>query len=246
LRRDLERIERQLSDLAKHLAEKEGKAAERELGTRKGVDFEAMLLSTFDQLSRPFRDVVTDISTIAADDGSKRGDLLVQLNKESADGHDAYIVVEAKRRSKTIGGRRGILEEMNEAMASRQAQFAIAVFSDDVCPDEVGRFRAYPNNRIICSVDRGGKDLLALEIAYQLARTELCWQLRHDARGVDQAMVANAVRHAEEKLNQFQGLKQNAANLISTANKIRDRLDDIEREIRSALKDVLDELEREG
>jgi BMFP domain-containing protein YqiC len=55
--------------------------------------------------------------------------------------------------------------------------------------------------------------------------------------------VAEAVGHASEKLSQFTGLKQNATQLVKTAQEIRDQLDDIEREIRSALKDILADMD---
>jgi len=114
------------------------------------------------------------------------------------------------------------LAMMEQAMASRNAQSAVAVFSEDACPCSIGRLRAYPKNRIICSIAPDGNDPIALEVAYRLARTELCWQLRHDSRGIDQAGVAEAVEIASERLEQFKGLKQNMTRLINTARSIRD------------------------
>lgn len=238
-------VDERLTSLREQLAGKEARKEERELAPAKGFDFEDLLHLILDQAAKPLRDTVALVSTQTTDGRAKKGDLLIEVSEAATDGQEACILIEAKRESKSIEGKTGILQEMEQAMANRQAQFAIAVFSDDVCPNSVGRLRAYPKNRIICSIAPDGSDSLALEVAYQLARTELCWQLRHEGRGIDQTRVAEAIRHASEKLGQFKGLKQNATNLITTAEGIRQQLDDVEREIRSSLNDILAELKTE-
>lgn len=244
--RDLNRITIQLSALELRLAEKEATLKEREKSPRKGFDFEEDLQLMLNRLAKPFGDSVTDVSTTATLGRSKKGDFLVQVNNSDTGGQDAFIVIEAKRRGKAVTGRTGILQEMEDAMASRKAQFAIAVFTDDVCPGEVGQLRAYPNNRILCSIDPSDGDSLPLEVAYKLARTELCWQLRRGDTGIDRAKVTEVVKYAQEKLAQFSGLKKNATSLVNTATNLRVQLDDIERSIGSALKDILVELEPES
>lgn len=140
-------------------------------------------------------------------------------------------------------GKTGILEEMRQAAVARGARFSIGVFSDDACPSGVGPIRAYPENRVICSVSPDGSQSLPLEVAYGLARSEVCWQLRHDGHGIDRARVKEAVRHASEKLSQFTRLKQNMTKLVKTAEEIRDQLDDIERDIRSTLDGILADMD---
>lgn len=239
-------LREQLTVLRERLAAKEARTDERELGPQKGFDFEDLLSPILDRAARPFKDVVSLVSATSTDGRSKKGDLLVEVNKADTGGQDAYILIEAKReKGKAIAGKTGILQDMEEAMGRRKAQFAITVFSDDACPAEVGRLRAYTNNRIICSISRDGSDSLALEMAYHVARADLCCQLRHDGRGIDQAKVRETVKYAEEKLRQFQGLKSNATYLKKLAGDIRDQLDEIENDIRSALRDILDELETE-
>ena len=113
---------------------------------------------------------------------------------------------------------------MAESMIRRKAQFAIGVYSDDV-PPTVGKFRAYPNNRILCSVGNDGTETLALEVAYRLARTELCWQIQHSTDGVNQAKVEEAVKYAQEKVfKKFQGIKTKATDLKTLADEIRKEL----------------------
>jgi hypothetical protein len=85
-------------------------------------------------------------------------------------------------------------------------------------------------------------DDLSLEVAYRLARTEVCWQARHAGRGIDTGRVREAVQLAQEKLTQFQGLKSKATLLTETANAIRLELDGIEKDIQGQLSRVLEEL----
>jgi hypothetical protein len=239
-------IDDKMNDLGKSLAAKEAALAERELGTQKGQDFEDMLQTILDRSATPFGDEVTPVGAVAAVGGrSKKGDFVIDLNDRTTDGKAMRVLVEAKRESKPLEGKTGILQEMELGMANRSAQFAIAVFSDDACPKPVGRLRAYPRNRVICSIAPDGSDALALGIAYRLARVELGWQLRHDSRGIDQARVTDAIERALEKLGQFKGLKQNMSSLINTAGGIRAQLDTIEADIRCELDGILVEVKAE-
>lgn len=242
LEKRFKEVEVQLKSLEKQLAARQARKEERELAPGKGFDFEDLLHPILSEAAKPFRDTVVAVGTEPTAGRAKKGDLLIEVSEAGVDGDTPRILIEAKRESKPVGGKTGILREMEQAMADRQAGFAIGVFSDDACPDSVGRLRAYPNNRIICSIAPDGSDSLALEVAYQLARAELCWQLRHQGRGIDEARVAESIRHASEKLGQFKGLKQNATSLITTAESMRGQLDDVEREIRCSLNDVLAEL----
>ena len=61
-------------------------------------------------------------------------------------------------------------------------------------------------------------------------------------RGIDQAKVAAAIRIAEEKLDLFRRLKNNATTLATSAQDLRADLDTVESEIRSVLSGVLDEM----
>jgi hypothetical protein len=235
-----EKLEKQFAELREALVAEESRKKEREISSHKGGDFEDVLLPFLEDLIKPFGDMVEHVGTQTVDGRSKKGDLLITVNEQDTGGYEAKIVIEAKRDSgKSLEGKYGILQEIEDSMGKRDAQFAIAVFSDDVCPRKVGKLRAYPHNRLICSVSSDGSDMFALELAYRVVRTELCWQLQHISKNVDQAEVVRAVKYAREKLGQFRGIKSNATHLIKTAEGLRRQMDTIENEIRSELKSIL-------
>jgi hypothetical protein len=207
LEKKFDDVDTKLAGLGEQLAGEEARLKEREKAPGKGFDFEGLLLPILDQACAPFHDNVDHIGAVATVGRSKKGDLLVELNPADTDGRCARIVIEAKRESRALTGKTGILQEMEAAMVNRNAQYAIAVFSDDTCPKNAGRLRAYPNNRLICSIAPDGSDSLALEIAYQLARTQLCWQLRHEGRGLDQARIAEVVKYAQRETCPVHGIK---------------------------------------
>ena len=146
----------------------------------------------------PLEDVVSLVGTQAVNGGSKKGDLLIELTQDT-DGKKAVILVEAKRKEgKTVRGKNGILTEIENAKSVRQADFAIAVFSEEACPAEVGSLRDYGNNRVICGIPADGKGHLALDLAYNLARTEVCWQMRHASGGFDRVQVTQVMKLIQE------------------------------------------------
>jgi hypothetical protein len=236
-------LQERIIQLQKQQSAEEARAEERELGTQKGFDFEDTLEGMLGEISRPFGDVVTRVGGEASIGRMKKGDLLVQVHENEADGRDVRILIESKReKGKSVTGRTGILQEMEDGMRTRGAHFAIAVFSEDACPGSVGRLRSYSGNRLICSVPPDLSDRLTLEIAYRLARTEACWQARHEGRGIDASRVRQAVEQARDKLDQFRGLKQGLTELVKSAKAVRDNLDDIENEMRCQLNRILAEL----
>jgi hypothetical protein len=237
-------IEKQILEVQKQLAKEAGREEEYERGTIKGVDFEEYVKEVLDQSARIHRDSVTLIGTETEGGRSKKGDVLIEVFPDDIGGRTGiFILVETKRqKSKAVTGKTGILQEIEDAMSTRNARYGMAVFSDDACPREVGKLRAYPGNRLICSIDLDGNDAFVLEAAYQIARTELCWQLRQDFGEIDRAQVTDGLNRINEKLRQFQGLKQKATELGKISTSIRDQLDEIELSILSELKSIAQQI----
>lgn len=251
LEKKFKEIEDRVIEVQKQITGEQRAEEEAERGTRQGVEFEVILGNILDDQSRPFNDVVSSVGLRAEDGGSKKGDLLIEVNPQDTDGKKAVILVEAKRNAgKTIGGKNGILAEIDCAKLARQADFAIAVYSEDACPAEVGGLRDYGNNRVICSIPSDGSEHLALDLAYRLARIEVCWQMRHASGGIDRVQVSGAMKMIQEKLKNFTGIKQKASNMKSMAEGLRTELDVLEQDIKKyvdqVLRELLDESEPEA
>lgn len=240
-------IDLQMIAVQNQIAGKQGAKEEAEKGTRQGIEFEDCLEEILARLTIPYRDVVERVGTLANEGGSKKGDLLIKLNTEDTDGKTGQILVEAKRNAnKSVRGKNGILWEIDQAKETRQANFAIAVYSEDACPKEVGLLRDYGDNRVICSIPADCTTFLPLELAYMLARTEVCWQMRHVSGGIDRVRVKLAMDQIKERLRNFQGIKSKATTLRDTAQTLRSDLDDLERNIKESVTIVLQELEDDG
>lgn len=233
-------IDQQIIAVQKQIAGEKGAKEEAEMGTRQGFDFEDCIEDILIRLSKPYKDVINRVGT-QSEGGSKKGDFIIEIKQ---DGKTARILVEAKRDSgKGVGGKNGILADIDQAKENRLADFAIAVYSEEACPKEVGALRYYNNNRVICSIPADCITYLPLEVAYMLARTEVCWQMQHVSGGIDRARVKQAMDQIQEKLRIFQGIKAKAASLRETAKTLRDDLDDLERSIKESVKIVLQELD---
>jgi hypothetical protein len=237
-------VDDRIIEVQRQLAEQKGRNLERDRGTQQGFEFEIVLEQILDDLSKPYKDIVSLVGTEIAGGHSKKGDLLIEINKNDTDGKKASILIEAKREaSKPIRGRTGILTEITNAKITRQADFAIAVFSEDACPAEVGQLRDYGGNRLVCSIPADGRNPLALEIAYLLARTELCWQMRHVSGGFNRVKVKQVLIDIKDKLKNIQSIKSKATTLLITAGEIRSELDNMEKEIKELVSATLRELE---
>ena len=55
------------------------------------------------------------------DGGSKKGDILIEINPKDTEGRKASIIVEAKRKSMGITGKNGILKKFEMAKSNRNA-----------------------------------------------------------------------------------------------------------------------------
>lgn len=235
-------MEQRVAELRESVSVERVRREEREQASQKGVVFEDQLFAALERVARHHKDTVAQTGTVASEGRERKGDLVITLNPADTGGATAQIVVEAKReRGKSLHGKTGILEEMDAAMRVRSARFAIAVFSSDAYPSEIRQLRHYHGNRLVCSIDPDDGEMLVLELAYAVARAEVCHQLRHQSDTIDQARVGEAVRKATEKLTQFQGLKQGLTSLINSAENIRRQLDAVERDMRESLQVIRQE-----
>jgi hypothetical protein len=234
-------LETKMDALKEQVATAQARKEERQLGTAKGRDFEEVLYDLLSELARPFGDQVVRVGDVAGIAGSKVGDVVIELNEKSAGHRGARMVVEAKTSGRAVNA---MLKELQQATNNREAVYALAVYSDDACPAEVGALREYPDNRLLCSIPADGSERLALEVAYRLARAQTCLQLGFESREIDRAAVSSAVRAAKDQLNSFRALKLSATGIQTAAQRLHEDLGRIESEVRAALDAVLSELEQ--
>ena len=119
-------VVREIRDVTTQLGIAAAREEEFERGTtKKGFTFEDVLDECVGRLAAQHGDLHERCGTETGATGSKVGDEVVTLNLADSYGVEARFVFEAKDRKLAM---RKILAELDEAMANREAQFAIGVF----------------------------------------------------------------------------------------------------------------------
>ena len=120
-------ITKQLTDMATTLAVRQAQAEERQRGTAKGVEYEVLVGDVLGDVACLHGDVVEAVGTTVGSEGSKTGDLVITINPEDTGGLAARVAVEVKNRQLPL---RRTLEELDRAMANRDAGAGIAIFAN--------------------------------------------------------------------------------------------------------------------
>jgi hypothetical protein len=162
-------VGKQLAAISSQLIAAKQLKDEHQRGSAHGLEYEEQIATTLEWIHAPLEDTVLDVGTELGALRNKAGDHVVHLNPDVTLGRDLRIVVESKAQS--LGVKAG-LDELDRAMANREAQAGVLVFASiERAPLKGRSLRAYAGNRFIAVYDRDDQDPLALEAACQLART---------------------------------------------------------------------------
>src|SRR5665811_1170997 len=151
LARVTELLDRRFTEIREMLALERGHSQEAERGTMKGFEFEEVVEESLRVAARQMGAMVERTSNESGDLDRIVGDYVVEL----ASG--ARIVVEAKnKRALALKGEKGILAELDLAMANRHAGVAICVSKHpDAFPKEVGPINVYGRRILVCDDGEG-------------------------------------------------------------------------------------------
>lgn len=235
LRHELETGLRELRDL---LIKAEGRSEEAERGTVKGFDFEDVVEARTRSIASGLGGCVVErTSTTSGANGvqSLVGDVVVTLD-------DGFrIVIEAKNSNKIgLAGSTGILEELDRAMANRDAQFAICVSARDAYPNEVGTFGVYGNRALV--VDSGDGDLLTVAIRW--ARMAMRAATQTAAHEVDTDLLIGRLERIRAMASRFSKSKRALSGIRTTVDDVRADLDGMRCDLLDLVDDAQRELER--
>jgi hypothetical protein len=202
-RRKLGAMSEELVALRERLGAKEEIDEERERGTAKGRTFEDRVHLAIEQLAEGRGDAAFHVGDERGKGGTKKGDTVVEL--DAAGGSCATrIVFEAKDKKLS---KRAAWDELNDAMAEREADFAILVVAgEDHVPAGREQLHEYEGNKLIVAVDPDEPDGLGLDLAYRYARCRLVL-LREGETEMDAPAVRSAAEEALSSLRQAQSIK---------------------------------------
>ena len=207
------------------LHEEKGKRSEAELGTRKGFVFEDAVEGAVRAWAGGIGSCVverTSRSAGALGPEAFVGDLTIAL------GENSRVVIEAKNaRRISLAGPDGILEELDRAMANRQAQVAVCVSAHDSFPAEVGQFAIYGNRVLV--VDEG--DGTAVGIALRVAQLLLATSTTNANHGVDQAALGDHLERIGTLAKRFSAAKRALTEAQGGIGSAKDLLDSMRSEL---------------
>jgi hypothetical protein len=226
--KDARAMQGQVGELRKEIArylereDADERVAEAErAGTRKGISFEERVHEAIEAIASARGDIATHTGADQAEGGGKKGDTLVEIGACSnvAQGR---IVFEAKDKqlSKTKAW-----AELNGAMDSRAASFAVLVVAgDENVPSGREQLTEYEGNKMIVAVDREEPAGLALGVAYRLAAARLAMARESDLT-VDAVAVRDAAAEAVAALKQAQAIRSTLTGIKTQSDRARQGLD---------------------
>lgn len=224
-------------------AAESARATAYEIGTQKGRDFEEVVVDALHKLAAVCGDSVEAVGDVTGTSGrSKTGDVVVTVNPRDSRGVPVRLGFEAKDRSLNAKSTR---VQLDATLANRDASSAVAIFARPAqMPKGTYPFAELGDNRFACLLDKGDPDdLLALTVAYRLARHWALVDMTADDATLDLRAMRDALDGARSQLQSFSLLKRRLTNLESGFGEgvcgIRDELD----RARLALTDSLDRLD---
>ncbi len=217
------------AERAKHLEV----AAEHARSTAKGRPYEEAVAEAIDAIAVARGDDCDAVGdTLGA--GGRKGDVVVGVDGAAGPAR-ARIVFEAKN---AYVPKNKALAELEEAMAQRDAEYAVWVVpSDDLLPGKGPQLREVNGDKLFVVHDPEDGRALALEVAYALARARVL-----AARSGDDELDATAMRaEIERALAAMDDVRRIKSQLTAATHGIdaaRKILDDMSERVRSHLVQV--------
>jgi hypothetical protein len=226
-------LEKQLQGLRSEKEKLEEIAAVQDKSTAKGRPYEEAVADAIDSIATAQGDVSDAVGDLFAATG-KTGDVLVSI--EAAGGPArGRIVFEAKNRRLS---RPAAMEELDQARAVRDAQFAVLVVpNEEKLPARTHELREYNGDKLIVAFDPEDGSTLGLEVAYSLARARVLMS-RGEDEGLDVSAIHDTAQRALGAMEDVRSIKQKLTGahtqidgaetvLNSMADRVRELLEQV-------------------
>jgi hypothetical protein len=225
----LEDVNSELGNLRDAINELRGIESERRKGTQKGGDFEDMLqIVVQETLTGPMDDLEPTGSKTGGKGDSKKGDFVITTQQGER------IAIEAKNRESTLS-KRNIGKYLEETLQNREADYAIMVMRNAgaVPTTKMGWFHEFDQQRL-CVVLSEGPDAEIewrfLRFAYNWARARVA-HANADAEDVDGELIYQELEELEDRIDEFESIRNTARTIQDKAKDIEDDLNGMERAI---------------
>lgn len=222
-----------VQELSTQVTLDKGVAEVVEITTAKGFTFEAVLENRLAELTAPHGDLAEATGTETGSAATKKGDAVVTLSRDDTAGEDARIVFEAKTTKLSM---RRTMNELDAAMANRDAEVAVAVFShQDLAPTRVPFH--YSENRAIVVLDAEGTDASALQLAYMWGRYMVRRNLQTETGAeLDLERVRRLIDDATRAIDRTRTIAGCHTKAIKAIEQARDEVAELKSEAKAALR----------
>ena len=219
----LEKLQAEVVRLTEQTEAKKALAEAEAAGTRKGRSFEDRVYDCLEQIAGARGDAAFHVGDEPGKGGSKKGDAVVEV--DSSNGPCAGRIVFEVKNSKL--GKREAWDELNAAMAEREASFAVLVVAgEERVPSGREQLHEYEGNKLIVAVDPEDPSGLGLELAYRYARCRIVLE-REGELEMDAPAVRDAAAEALSALKQAQSIKLNLTKAESGIASARTGLEEM-------------------
>lgn len=212
------------------------------LTSGKGFAFEDLVDVHLSQLASVHGDLAERTGHQLGSTASKKGDEVISICRDDLGGCDGRIAVEVKARS--LGMRETMLE-LDAAMANRDAQVGIAVFSSqDLAPTHVPFH--YTENKAIVVLDPDESDTAALRLAYMWGRwvTRRTVAATSDAGLLDRERITRLIDDASRSLERTKAIRSAHTKAHKAIDQAHEQLGLLSEEASEALRLLALELDR--
>ncbi|HYY74599.1 MAG TPA: DUF2130 domain-containing protein, partial [Solirubrobacterales bacterium] len=218
-------------ELKKEREADERVAEAEEAGTRKGRTFEERVHAALERIAQARGDCAHHVGDERGQGGSKKGDTVAEVG--GADGQPlGRIVFEDKDEQLS---RNRAWEELNAAMAERDADFAVLVVAgEESIPAKREQLVEYEGNKLIVAVDPQLPDEVGLDLAYRYARLRVL-MARNRELDVDAAGVRDAAEAARSALKRAQSVRLALTNIDKSSAKVRAGIESIVADVEAEL-----------
>jgi hypothetical protein len=242
------RLEQKMNEVQSTLAASQAAATERQRGTAKGGDYEAQVVAEVAAIAAAIGDRAEHTGNqpgayISRQKPSLRGDVTCILSPQVLE-NPPRIAIEAMDRGQVTA--RQVETELEEAMANREAQAAIAVISSAQTSVMCGQhFHILAPNKLAVVLEKEQPCVIPLQTVYRLARhLVLTAATRTSQADFDQ--LKKLVGDLNSKLALLASVKTPLTNIATCQEQAAIALTRAERELRAGINLVLDTLETRG
>jgi hypothetical protein len=208
-------------------------AAEHARSTAKGRPYEEALAEALDAIAAARGDACDPVGDLPGA-GGKRGDVVVGVDGAVGPAR-ARIIFEAK--NSQVSKNRA-LAELDEAMAQRDADYAVWVAArDDLLPGRVQQLREVNGDKLFVAYDPEDGSRLALEVAYSLARARVLMAKAH-GEGLDAGALRAEIERALGALEDVRRIKTQLTTAAGGIEQARELLEAMAARVRGHLAEV--------